>query len=545
MMKRYFTLLQVLFVAVMSMAQTTNDTINRMVLVESTYNPIIAGAVKRNFIPEEVKPTMSKEQVVYADENVDLTNFNRKAKPAQVTDITPEKGVPGYAHIGYGNYNNLSGLASYKFRFDENGDLAVKAHLDGWNGKFRLNDNTKWRSRLYDMGAEADYNILLGRVALETGIHAAYYNYNYLTNSIHDKGTDIQQANNLGAYIGVKGSMMDNYYYQANVSYTRFGRSTHFASKTPHNEGHLSIDGSFGVDLYNWGMASLLVRSDVLTYRGLESYHGYHSLSITPRWDYRLGDFLFVGGFNLDFLGGSNNLPTQTPLQMSPECSISYVPDRLFSVEFTLDGGRDLNTFSRLYEYSPYWASVEQLCPTYTFMNAHLEGNIRIIEGLHLHLGGGYKMLSNALFETVMDSVGTTYTGITNHNAQVATLDAAVSYRHKDLVNLSAKGTFHHWMLKGDRALLARAPQLKIDVDARVRIIPKLYAYTDLQIVSFTKVITRERAIVDWGLGAHYAFNKQFTFFLDAHNLLNHRHQYYTGYPAQGFNVMAGAMFKF
>lgn len=29
-----------------------SDTINRTVLVESTYNPIIAGAVKRNFIPE-------------------------------------------------------------------------------------------------------------------------------------------------------------------------------------------------------------------------------------------------------------------------------------------------------------------------------------------------------------------------------------------------------------------------------------------------------------------------------------------------------------
>ena len=54
MKKRYITLLTVVFTAMASMAQVINDTINRMVLVESTYNPIIAGAVKRNFIPEEV-----------------------------------------------------------------------------------------------------------------------------------------------------------------------------------------------------------------------------------------------------------------------------------------------------------------------------------------------------------------------------------------------------------------------------------------------------------------------------------------------------------
>ena len=66
-MKRYITTFPMLLIAIIGIAQTANDTINRMVLVESTYNPIIVGAVKRNFIPEEVKPSMSKEAVEYAD----------------------------------------------------------------------------------------------------------------------------------------------------------------------------------------------------------------------------------------------------------------------------------------------------------------------------------------------------------------------------------------------------------------------------------------------------------------------------------------------
>ena len=87
-MKRIaLTLLPMLLITAIGIAQTNNDTINRMVLVESTYNPIIVGAVKRNFIPEEVRPSMNREKVVYADENIDLTNFDREAQPAQVIKV--------------------------------------------------------------------------------------------------------------------------------------------------------------------------------------------------------------------------------------------------------------------------------------------------------------------------------------------------------------------------------------------------------------------------------------------------------------------------
>lgn len=537
MKKRHITLLTIVFSATISMAQVINDTINRMVLVESTYNPIIAGAVKRNFIPEEVKPTMNKEQIVYAEENVDLTNFDREAKPAHAVAITPEEGTSGYAHLGYGNYNNLRAMGAYKFRIDERNDWAIKANIDGWSGKLKLDDNTKWPSRLYDMGLETDYTTRLGDVALTVGAHATYYNYNYLTSR---DTMLVQSAYNLGAHVGVKGSIGENYYYHANVGYAHFGRSTYFAAKNRHSEGHLHIDASLDRDLYDWGMAKLMVSSDLLAYRGIEGYSNYHSLTITPRWDYRHGDFLFVSGFNLDLLMGKN---INTPVQASPDCSISYIPTNRFAAKFTLDGGRDLHTFNSLYTLSPYWASEQQLKPTYTFMNAYLEGSVRIIEGLHLHLGGGYKILSNALFETTMDSIGTTYTGITNHNAQVVGLDIAVSYNYKDIVTLSGKSAYHYWMLKGDQALLTRAPQFNTNIDARVRIIPKLHAYTNLKWITFTG--SNERDIIDWSIGANYSLNKQFSFFLDAHNLLNHRHSYYTGYPTQGFNVMAGAMFKF
>ena len=540
MKRTYITILSALLVAAVGTAQTANDTINRMVLVESTYNPIIVGAVKHNFIPEEVKPSMNKEEVVYADENVDLTNFDREALPAQVVEVTPEKGTPGYAHLGYGNYNNLSALAAYKWSFGSNHSLALKAHADGWNGNLKLDDGSKWRSHLYDTGLGADYSLRLGKALLNAGVHATHYSYNYLVHGIPSEAKSIQHANDFGGYATVDGVAKKHYYYRATMSYTHFVRGVHFAYKNPHAENHIHGEVALGRDFYDWGLASVSLRSDVLTYKGPADYTNYFSLGITPRWEYEAGDFQFVSGFNMDILGGGH---IAHPFQMSPECSISYVPESRFSALLTLDGGRDINTYNHLYELSPYWAAMKQIRPTYTFLNAHLEGGFRIIEGLHLHLGGGYKILADALFETVIDSAAVRYTGITNHKAQVATIDGGISYTYKDLVTLTVKGDYNHWKLQGDQALLARAPKFKADMDARVRIMPKLHTYTNLKVVTFTD--RDERAIVDWSLGAHYALNKQFSFFLDAHNLLNRRYFYYTGYPSQGFNILAGAMLKF
>lgn len=543
-MKRNITLVMALLAAVAGMAQAAHDTINRMVLVESTYNPIIAGAVKHNFIPEEVKPSMNKEKIIYADENIDLAHFDRVAMTAPPVTVVPEKGTPGYAHLGYGNYNALNALAGYKWQFGTHGDLALHARGNGWNGRYRLDEDTRWKSYRYDMAVGADYGIQLGNTALDARVHAAHYDYNYLTSALPEGDTEMQQANHLGAHLGVKGTVKEHYYYKAAVSYTRSGRSTYLARNTPHRENHVASEVAVGIDLYKWGMATLQLRSDVLTYHGLDEYSNYHALAITPKWDYTYGDLLLTAGFNVDLLQGKH---TERPLLLSPECRISYVPDSRFALELVLDGGRDLNTFAHLYARSPYWMAPQQLQPTYTFLNARIDGSIRVAEGLHMHLGGGYKVWADALFETPLDSVATRYTGLTNHDAQVATANMGVSYSYKEMIDVSARGEYHHWMWQADRALLARAPKLKVDVDARVRIMPNLYAYTGLKMVTFTRIgaAEREHAIVDWSLGAQYRLNRRFTFFIDAHNLLNRRYQYYTGYPAQGFNVLMGAMATF
>jgi hypothetical protein len=173
--------------------------------------------------------------------------------------------------------------------------------------------------------------------------------------------------------------------------------------------------------------------------------------------------------------------------------------------------------------------------------------NLRLFEGLSIHLGGGYKVVTDALFSVAADTLGFVYSGVANHNARILYAEGDVRYLYKEILQLSADARYNHWMVKGQQSVLGRAPQLDVNLLARIRIIKGLYLNSDCRYVTFTEVedAPRELSIINWSLGAHYAMDRQWSFFLDGHNLLNRRYQHYAGYPSQGFNVMAGATVKF
>ena len=540
-MKRYSTMLIALVLVTGAMAQTPADTINRMVLVESTYNPIIAGAVKHSFIPEEVKPNVKKETVSYADDTLPLMRFSRTPKKADGVNTQEEKHLPGYAHFGMGNYMNLNGLAAYNLQLNDNNNIAFDAHLEGWDGKLNT-DEGAWKSHLYDMGIGTDYHLLMGKGKLDAHIDATHYKYNYLTTPDFAGHTALQTSNRLNGSLAVQGNIKEHLYYHIKAAYTHYARNSYLSLKAKDNEKHLHAEMSLGLDMYEKGMASLLVQTDWIGYAGIHNHNGFVAVGLTPQWEYKYADFLFNTGLNLDI-----NTRHKPWIQASPQCKISYLPDHMFSASLTLDGGRQLNTYTQLYELSPYWLSAVPVQPSYTWLHSRLSAGLRIIDGLHLQLYGGYRITDNALFETVTDTLGTLYTGIATHNASEAYAGGDIEYVYKDLLSVSASGTYHYWMLKDHPALLARAPKVDAQADARVRIIKGLYAHTSLRMRFFCPIAEQEteKAIINWSLGARYTLNRHISFFLDGHNLLNRRHHYYTGYPTQGISVMAGAAVKF
>lgn len=546
MNRKITILLSALLATATGMASTLagNDTINRMVLVESTYNPIVVGAVKRNFIPEAMEPSMKKESIVYADEAMPLARFERTPQQAKGAAIATSKSLPGYFHLGFGNRNNISGLAAYKQDFGQSGALTIGAHIDGWNGNIRL-DEGKWSSRFYDMGIGSRYDLQLGRMRLGAYLDAERYTFNYLTLGHFDATAgyaNTQRSGHVDAGVSLDGNFKEHYYYNVKGGYANYSQDSHLGSEGRNVEGHLYLLASLGKDLYEWGKASVDLRADWLVYKGLPGYGNYSSLGVTPSWDYAYDDFQFKVGMNLDLMTRMG-----AAVQVSPHCRVTYTPSKMYSAELLIDGGRKLPAFGYLHALSPYWSTTAQLTPSYTFLNVRLAGDARIMEGLHAHLGGGYKVIDNALFCTAMDSAGVMFSNIVGRDAQLIYADADISYIYKDMVGVSATTAYYHWMVRGNRALLAYTPQWDVHVKARARLMKGLYAHTDLRFVTYSAVEKgqREASAIDLSLGIHYAMNAKLSLFLDGHNLLNCSYPRFAGYPSQGINVLGGAVFKF
>lgn len=547
-MKKHITILiSSLLVTVVGIAQTPvyNDTINRMVLVESTYNPILSGAIKHNFIPEEVEPSMKKESIVYADEAVPVSRFERTPRHVDGIDAKRGQSFPGYMHLGFGSHNNLNGLAAYKLLLNDNQHLSMNAGVDGWSGNIRIDNDKSWHSHLHDMDLGVHYRLKMGKADLDVNVDAARYVFNYLAKEKFDMNqdyADAQQAGDIIAGFHLRGNAKEHYYYHLRASYANYNRNYLFGNAKRNAEGHLHVEASFSSDLYEWGIPSIVMRGDWLTYKGLIDYRNYSSLGINPQWDYSYGDFDFMAGMNVDLLARDG-----LGVRFSPDCRVVYAPDKCFSMDFTVDGGRTLPTFGTLHAMSPYWISYAQLTPSYTYLHAKLTGNMRVMEGLSVSLVGGYKMIENALFQTVGDTIGIVYTKIEGRDAQVFYTEASLHYTQKNFFSLSADASYNHWMMGHDRSLLARTPQLDVNIGARIRVIENLYVNTNCRWVLFTPTEggTREKSVLNVSLGGHYALNDKLSFFLEGHNLLNRHYQHYTGYPSQGINIMVGAIFKF
>ena len=545
-MKRYISILSVLLTATIAVAQTVpGDTINRTVLVESTYNPIVTSAVKRNFIPDEVEPSINRAAIVYADKAMPITRLQHQALPTEKVAIEQEKVFPGYLHLGYGNLNNLDGLAAFHWQMNAKNSLSLNANVNGWNGNLLTQDEKWWSSHLYRTEADARYRLTYNRGELGVGVNVGYSAFNYLVAGPINPDlyfTDFQQSNRLGGSVYAKGLIGERYSYDVNTAYTYSGQQAYLGMVNPHSEGHMHTQASVSASLDKYGTITLGLSDDFLSYSPECSLSAMNYFTLTPQWSTSYKRYHFVAGMNLDLATGST-----MAFKASPACSITYTSEKNFNASLLLDGGYLLPTYTYLESLSPYWLRTPELQSSYTLFNALLTGNIRLSEGLHLTINGGYRVIDAAIFETTTDEAYLRFTSFENRDAQLAHATTKLAYDYKQQFSCFAQATYNHWMVDGDRMALARAPQVDAQAGVRMKIFGSLSAYSNFRYVLFTATAPQERetSVIDLGLGLRYNLNSRWAFFLDGNNLLNHRYQLYTGYPSQGIHGLAGAAFKF
>lgn len=526
-------------------AQTAdNDTINRTVLVESVYNPVLSSSEKRSFLPEEEPVTTVRETVTYSENYLEPTVWKREPFAPGSMQLTPSGPRYGYARLGYGTFNVVDAEGVAHFALGQNDGIDVGISGEGWKGKVPYGDD-RWDGHQRSIDARVNY-IHTGNTSVCASLDFGTYGHNYIANdSLSSRLTTSPLAFSYGAQVSVNGDISDfsidqPIEYTLRTGFHQWRNNCWQGFEQLNTEGHFEADLLLAYRLNANSHLRLNLHDDLLSYQ-LPGYDTYDAFTATPQWTSTGDNWTAAVGLNVDIQtrGGSF-------LQLSPACHFTYTAFDRIRLDLAVDGGRDLHTFADLYALSPYWMSLAQLSQPYNFLNARLHADARVMDGIHVGLKGGYRIIDNALFFSEDFTKGILFSRLDNHDAKVMTLGADASYAFTDYIRATADLTLYKWDVGSDNlSLLAYAPKADANVNIRFTLLDNLHINGGIRYILRNETAAgRVPSVFDVSAGADYAFNDRFSVYVKFDNLLSQRYSLYPGYPALGIHGLAGIIFK-
>ncbi|MGL5261708.1 MAG: TonB-dependent receptor [Bacteroides sp.] len=536
-------------------AQTTpNDTtMNRTVVVEREYNPIIQGASKVNVLPEVEEPSMSQKEVEY-----ELNSVPAQAVPISLVKPFVAKEYeartwPGYLRLGAGNLGNIDARGHYTFQFNERDQLSLDVSSWGMNGKLKYADDVKWKTRYYRTEGSMLYRHQFDQLDLSVFANMGVHNFN-LRNEFVSANTRLLELKDYRApkqnftygNVGFGLKSRDEFatlLYDISSQFGVYGRQydpveADLKETLLQTQAkvwtRLDDENKLGLDL---NMHNRFVNSDSIknsTTLDFNPYYGFES----DNWKLRLGAHIDLGfGFGKSFL-------------VSPDLDIQYIFSDNYILYAQAKGGRIHSNFKRFQNTSPYTFISGKNRDTYEQINASLGFKASPIPGLWLNLYGGYQMLKDDLY---ISAVGES--SLLSHYSNEDTKNfyggASLFYDYKNRVGVNLAAIGRKWKTDGfnNNALLFK-PKMEFEAGFYLKPIEPLKLG-----VNYTLVSREEpdnwvgKLAVDniSKLSAHasYQILKPLSVYIVADNLMNKKYQYYYAYPVEGLNFIAGLSFQF
>lgn len=550
-----FTLAFLIPLSLQAQTQPKDTTMNRTVVVEQEYNPDIIDASKVNVLPKVEEPTVSKKEVEYATTFFPATSLPFDLmRPYTGKEIQPGSN-PGYVRAGYGNYGNLDVLANYLFQMSDRDKLNLRFQMDGMDGKLTMpGQEEKWKAYYYRTRANIDYIHQFNKVDFNIAANFGLSNFNFAP---QEPGK--QKFTSGDFHLGLK-STDENYPLQFKAEtnimmYNRQNNNTYlFNTKLGETQIHTKglVSGAIsdeqsihiGLDMRN------IIYNEELTEGLVPIYENRTALGLNPYYELSNDSWRLHVGANVDFSFGSGKA-----IRVSPDVTAQYVFSDSYVLYAQATGGKMVNDFRRLETISPYALPTNQIKDTYEQFNASAGFKASPYPGLWFNLYGGYQDLKDDFYQIISpyyyqdqtdNSEQHQYLNLGFTNAHNFYAGMKITYEYKDIIALSAAGTYRNWDAKEDFALLLK-PAAEINFNMEIHPIKELNVNIGYDYIGREKVegFDKLSAVSNLYAGASYNVFKGVSVYARINNILNKKYQYYLGYPTEGLNFLGGLSFSF
>ncbi|MBR4119606.1 MAG: hypothetical protein IKK64_05950, partial [Bacteroidales bacterium] len=543
------------------------------VTIEKEYTPEVDAAVKKTGIPQAENPLVEKPVNEYSTWAVPLSG-NPTSQPLLVSELKSEDSFNnqrGYANFGMGNNLNINADAGIRIINTKRNQLGVWYNHTSTGGHLKYQDNVpvyggeKVYQHLNSNVVNATYKHAFDKLEWTTSFAYKRNKFNYygakLTPNIPTiSETEYQKVNQYAGGTSFRSTKNKDVTINASVGFTGYYNNIgYMIGEEGGRENHLTANLELAARLgSNNNRLGFEFNMNNLFYNDVAEADNYTMVSLTPFYKFTNEKIRLKVGARMDI-----SVNNGTVLRFAPDFEFNADMGKYFHFYTVVDGGKEINSWSKMSARNIYINPTKQLNNTYTAANAIMGLLFDYIPGVQLRVYGGIKTSTNALFdmrykESITDGMIASYEVIdyTPIDAYRWLGGANINFKIKKIIEGEVKWTLNNWRSRnGEGTILSALPKNEWNIKVGVNPIKNLsinanfymgigrgYRYQNsLGMDVFEKMSD----IYDLSLSANYSLTKLISFNLQWNNILSQNYDIYYGMPAQRMNFLLGAAVKF
>ncbi|TNJ43575.1 TonB-dependent receptor [Tamlana fucoidanivorans] len=572
--KTVITIIILLTVTLGFSQKKKSDTLTTGVIdVVKPYTPSISDAFKVKEVPVlDDETTDRKKEINYNIFSfpVASTFTPAKGKAASVEKKAPEKVYDNYASLGVGSYKTILGevylnhaisrnesVGGYVSHHSSSGDIDNVVVDNGFsNSKLKLN----YTSRLRDLA----WNV-------HGGVQHQFYNWYGLNEAFFIDEPLIQNLDVGHAFfdihVGGDVTFEDTYINSGNVLFRRFTDNNGSA------ENRFKLEGKVDVPVADFEI-STNVKFDYLggnfdqAYTSSEAInYGNFQVGLAPSFQLKEDDLTLNLGISLFYLNDFENGGNKFYLFPNIKASYRLVNEVLIAYG-GIQGDLIQNTYHGFANENPFVSPTLQIEPNDQIYNAYVGLKGKISSNMSYNISGHYKADRNkALFKSNMVKnisadadyeYGNSF-GIVYDHLETFGFAGEINVDVNRNFKLGLKAEYFAYSLN-DEAEPWNLPDIKGSLFVDYQIDEHWFAGANMFYVGERKdEVVLEAALAPedlnrtvtldsyFDMNAHvgYHINQQFSVFGKMNNIAGKNYEKWLNFPVQGFQLMAGAMYKF
>ncbi len=580
---------------IISVTAAAQDTVlNRSVVVEREFQPIIQSAGKVNTPPTAVQAEVPPTEVVYSEyssaEAAPTVNVNPLL--SQPTRFGKPEPLHGWLRGGIGHPLTLFNFA---YEVSDNKQNFLNLYAD---------HNAQWGRRTL---SETDFGLRFthkfSTMHLYCGVkgenffytkYGRYYDgtdgYNRNRGLTIDKFADFQPEDKqiqwrARVYVGLQSAPKEEVQYKVELGYQILdvpGIAVEHQVRTeamvnaqlPDERHHIGLKFYMQNNMYTVDTALFAHRL----------YNSRHNLRIEPFYAYHGKRIMLHAGINLDMnIGKGQLLSNNDNISFAPSPNIRFeaqLAPKWMTLYGKIGGSFGFGSLQAYLEANRYMEVIpcvtSKSVGSYTPVDAELGFHFKPQKHLIVEIHGGYAYYMNSksyvAFINAFDMgdghmiLPGTFSDFSSdyHRAKVG---AKLFYHYRDIIQIHLAGDYYYWKLqnitpKASLEDIAKEinltegrvydrPDWKISLRIDGRIDEHWTLYSDNRFAGTRWAITTEGevhlpALIDMNLGAQYEFTKlNLAVFLQLNNFICRRNHTLYGYQSLLINGLAGVSWKF